>query len=611
MVHSESKKNVVLRGIGVSPGIVSGKAYVLDELDVQVPFVHLQSAGAIAEEVTRFRKALRISKAQLLEVRKTLSRGKGLEPLFIIDVHIMMLKDNMLIQKTIDTIRKRKINAEWALKLTIDEFRKAFNKIEDVYLKQRISDVDYVGQRILRNLAGRKREPISEIKENVIIISRDLSPADTVQMKMDKVLGFATDIGGKTSHTAIVARSIGIPAVVGLERITQEARSNDEIIVDGCDGFVLVNPDPEIIKRYEDKSRHFRELEEDLLKFAPLPAVTRDGHRIEIGANIEFIEEVPSVLAHGADGVGLYRTEFLFINKNIERLPTEKEHFANYKKLVEGKGLSWSTIRTFDLGGDKFISDPKLAQELARENNPVMGLRAIRFCLQEIDLFKVQLRAILRASAYGKTRVLFPMISGLEEILEAKKIFNEVKNELKSEKIPFGKDIEIGIMIEVPSAVLIADRLAREVDFFSIGTNDLIQYALAIDRVNERVTYLYEPLHPAVLRLIKMIVDAGHKAGIRVAMCGEMAGEPNYTLILLGLELDELSMNPMAIPRVKEIIRGSTRSESKKLLKQIMTFSSAAEIEEYVKDYMARRFPYVPTRTDETHRTNCRARSNL
>ncbi len=599
MVHSE-RRNIVIKGIGVSPGIVRGKAYVLDYMDVQIPYVNLKSAVEIDEEVKRFRTALRLSKSQLLEIRKRISEGKVLEPLFIIDVHILMLKDNMLIHNTIDNIRHKKINAEWALMMTIDKYRKAFNKIEDIYLKQRISDVEYVGQRILRSLAGKKREPVSELKENVIIISRDLSPADTVQMKMEKILGFATDIGGKTSHTAIVARSIGIPAVVGLERITHDIRNEDEIIVDGVDGFVLINPDPEIVKRYEDKSRHFREFEEGLLKQAGLPAVTKDLRRLEIGANIEFVEEVPSALMHGADGVGLYRTEFLFINK--ERLPTEREHFADYKRLLEGKNLTWSTIRTFDLGGDKFMSDPKLAKDLPKETNPAMGLRAIRFCLQEVGLFKIQLRSILRASVYGKTRILFPMISRLEEIREAKRIYEEVKKELKAEKIPIGKDIEIGIMIEVPSAVMIADLLAKEVDYFSIGTNDLIQYALAIDRVNERVTYLYEPLHPAVLKLIKMIVAAGHKAGIRVSMCGEMAGEPAYTLILIGLELDELSMNPLAIPRVKKIIRNSTYSESKSLLKKVMAMSSAIEIENYIKDYMARRFPDVFSKTEESQR---------
>ncbi len=591
MARLESRHNVVIKGIGVSPGIVSGRAYLLDDMDVPVPYLHLHSASHIADEIKRFKKAIGEAKTELLDIRKAMSEEKGLEPLFIIDAHIMMLKDASLIQSTIENIESRKINAEWALMLTIEKYRKAFSKIEDLYLKQRISDVEYVGQRILRSLSETKREPITEIKGDVIIIARDLSPADTVQMKIGRVLGFATEIGGKTSHTAIVARSIGIPAVVGLERITHEIHNDDYIIVDGCDGIVLINPDPEIIKRYEDKSRHFRELEEDLLKEASQPAITLDGRRIDISANVEFIEEIPSALIHGAEGVGLYRTEFLYINK--ERLPTEREHYNNYKHLLEGKGLAWSTIRTFDLGGDKFISDPRLAKELTKETNPVMGLRAIRFCLQEIELFKIQLRAILRASVHGKTRILFPMISCLEEILEAKRVLEEVKRELTLEHIPFAADIEIGIMIEVPSAVLIADRLAQEVDFFSIGTNDLIQYALAIDRVNERVTYLYEPLHPAVLRLIKMIVTAAHKAGIRVSMCGEMAGEPAYTLILVGLELDELSMNPMAIPRVKKIIRRAKSTESKALVKKIMTLSCAADIEEYVKKYMVRRFPDV------------------
>jgi phosphotransferase system enzyme I (PtsI) len=318
---------------------------------------------------------------------------------------------------------------------------------------------------------------------------------------------------------------------------------------------------------------------------AVLPAVTRDSHHVEIGGNIEFIEEIPSVISHGADGIGLYRTEFIYINR--EQLPTEEDHFSIYKRVVETEKLNWSTIRTFDLGGDKFLSDPKLAKEM----NPQMGLRAIRFCLKEVDLFKVQLRAIIRASAYGKTRILFPMISGIEEIQKAKKIFYEVTDELISQGIPVGEDIEIGVMIEVPSAVIIADQLAREVDFFSIGTNDLIQYALAIDRVNDRVTYLYEPLHPAVLRLIRHVVKTGHDAGIRVAMCGEMAGDAAYTMVLLGLELDELSMNPLAIPRVKKIIRGATLKEAKALLKKVMTFSSATEIRAWVEKTMQERFP--------------------
>ncbi|MBW2631720.1 MAG: phosphoenolpyruvate--protein phosphotransferase, partial [Deltaproteobacteria bacterium] len=334
-----------------------------------------------------------------------------------------------------------------------------------------------------------------------------------------------------------------------------------------------------------DKKRHYLVMEEDLLKDAHLPAVTADGHSVGVGANIEFVEEIPSAVFHGANGIGLYRTEFIYINR--EQLPSEEEHLSSYKEVIEGEGIKWATIRTFDLGGDKFISDAGLAEEM----NPVMGLRAIRFCLQEVELFKVQLRAILRASVYGNVGILLPMISGVKEIVDARNIIDEVKEELISGGIPINEDIKIGIMIEVPSAVIIADQLAERVDFFSIGTNDLIQYALAIDRVNERVTYLYEPLHPAILRMIKQVVDAGHNAGIKVAMCGEMAGDPLCTPILLGLKLDGLSMTPLAIPRVKNIIRNSTVRESEKLLEKVMTFSTASEIKEYVKDYMTKRFP--------------------
>jgi phosphoenolpyruvate-protein phosphotransferase (PTS system enzyme I) len=580
----EAKRTIVLKGIAVSPGIAFGKVHVLDRSEVQSPLFNLKQHSEIVSEIKRFRYAIKKSREQLLEIKKSLSEHE-IEPFFILNVHILILRDKTLLKTTIDNIREKKVNAEWALKMTLDKYRSMFSRIEDSYLKERISDVEYVGQRILRNLIGNKITKISEIEDKVVIVSRDLSPADTVQMSIDNILGFATDMGGKTSHTAIVARSLGIPAVIGLERITRDVRDSDEIIIDGCDGFVIINPDPDVLRRYEDKKRHYEILEEDLLREAHLPAVTLDKYDIAIGANIEFVEEIRTAVAHGAEGIGLYRTEFIYINK--ENLPTEEEHLANYRKVIESSGLKWSTIRTFDLGGDKFISDPKVAEEL----NPVMGLRAIRFCLQEIELFKVQLRAILRASAYGKTRILFPMISGLEEIQKVKSILEEVRVQLVAEKVPVGKDIEIGIMIEVPSAVIVSDSLAREVDFFSIGTNDLIQYTLAIDRVNERVSYLYDPLHPAILRLIRMIVKSAHDAGIKVAICGEMAGEPAFTLVLLGLGLDELSMNPLAIPRVKKIIRNSTIDESKALLEESMKFHTAAEIERFVRGYMSKRFP--------------------
>jgi phosphotransferase system enzyme I (PtsI) len=579
------KKSFVLKGIGVSPGIVIGKAYLYDRFNAQVSVYKLRDKSLVSEEIRRFKTALKESEKQLLEVKNKLWELAGREPLYIIDVHIMILKDKMFINHTIQYIKDALINAEWAIKMTIDRYREIFEKVEDEYLKGRISDIRYVGQMILRNLAGEKKETITDVSGKGIVIAIDLSPADTAQMMINKVQGFATDMGGKTSHTAIVARAVEIPAVVGLESITKMVRTNDDIIVDGSAGLVVVNPDPEMIKVYEDKQKHFETAQENFLKYAHLPAITKDNYKVEIGGNIEFIEEIPSAISHGAEGIGLYRTEFIYINK--EQLPTEEEHFSHYRSVVGSKGLKWATIRTLDLGGDKFYSDPKLAKEM----NPQMGLRAIRFCLKEVELFKVQLRAIARASAFGKTRIMFPMISGVEEIREAKKIFFEVKDDLIVQGIPVGNDIEIGVMIEVPSAAIIADELAKEVDFFSIGTNDLIQYALAIDRINERVTYLYEPLHPAVLRLIKQVVDIGHRAGIRVAMCGEMAGEPAYIMILLGLEIDELSMNPLAIPRVKKVIRGSTLKESKALLERVMTFSSASEIREFVNNYMGERFP--------------------
>jgi phosphoenolpyruvate-protein phosphotransferase (PTS system enzyme I) len=587
MGDDAAKRSFVLKGIGVSPGIVIGKAHLFDRFDARVSFYRLRDKDLVSEETKRFRAALKESEKQLLEIRNKLRELAGREPLYIIDVHLLILRDKMFVNHTVQYIKDLCINAEWAIKMTIDRYRDIFEKVEDEYLKGRISDIRYVGQMITRNLGGGKKDIVPDIGGKGIIIAVDLSPADTAQMMMNKVQGFATDMGGKTSHTAIVARAVEIPAVVGLESITKMVRTNDDIIIDGSAGLVVVNPDPEMIKVYDDKRRHFEIAQENFLKYAKLPAVTKDNYRVDIGGNIEFIEEIPTAISHGAEGIGLYRTEFIYINKG--QLPTEEEHFLNYKSIVGVEGLKWATIRTFDLGGDKFYSDPKLAKEM----NPQMGLRAIRFCLKEVEMFKVQLRAIARASAFGKTRIMFPMISGIEEIREAKRIFFEVKNDLISKGIPVGDDIEIGVMIEVPSAVIIADELAKEVDFFSIGTNDLIQYALAIDRINERVTYLYEPLHPAVLRLIKQVVDAGHRAGIRVAMCGEMAGEPSYIIILLGLEIDELSMNPLAIPRVKRVIQESTREESKALLDKVMTFSSAAVIREFVNSYMRERFPEV------------------
>ena len=585
MSAEQGKKTLVLKGIGVSPGVVIGKVYRFDPLDVQLSFYKLEDLTLIPKEIARFKNALKESDRELLKIQENLKKTKVTEPLYIIDVHILILQDKKFISRTIKYIRRLGVNAEWAVRMTLDYYKQIFEGVQDVYISGRISDVQYVSQRILRNLSGEKKEIVWEIGDGVIVVTHDLSPADTAQMKMDKVVGFATDSGGRTSHTAIIARSMELPAVAGLDNITRIARTGDEIIVDGTSGLVVVNPYPDMLRRYEEKRLLYSASKEEYLKYAKLPAVTKDDYKVQIGGNIEFVEEMPSAITHGVEYIGLYRTEFIYINR--EELPTEDDHFNNYSQIVTTKDLLWSTIRTFDLGGDKFPSNQKQAKEL----NPQLGLRAIRFCLKEVELFKTQLRAIWRVGALGKVKILFPMISGVEEIREAKKLLEEAKNELLAQGVRIASEMEIGAMIEVPTAAIIADKLAREVDFFSIGTNDLIQYSLAIDRANERLTYLYEPLHPAVLRLIKKVVDVAHDAKIRVAMCGEMAGDPLCSLILLGLELDELSMNHLAIPRVKKIIRESTLQESKLLLKKAMSFNTAAEVRACVQEYMLERFP--------------------
>jgi len=522
----------------------------------------LNSPSLIPGEILRFKKAVKESEHQLLGIQRNLKKTKVTEPLYVIDVHILILKDKKFINRTIKNIQRLKINAEWAVRLTLDRYEQIFEKVEDNYIRGRVSDIRNVSQRILSNLAGKKKESVWVNDEKVIVVAQDISPANTVQMKLDKVIGFATDAGGRTSHTAIVARDMELPAVVGLDNITRFVRTGDEIIVDGISGLVVVNPYPEMSQRYEEKKLLHSAARDEYLKDAKSPAITIDRYAVNIGCNIEFVEEIPSAIAHGAEHIGLYRTEFIYINR--QELPTEEDHYENYRQVVGTKDLLWSTIRTFDLGGDKFPSSQKPVKEL----NPQMGLRAIRFCLKEVEIFKSQLRAIWRAGAYGKTRILFPMISSVEEIVEAKRLLEETRKELMAQGENIASEMEIGAMIEVPAAVVIADKLAREVDFFSIGTNDLIQYSLAIDRSNERLTYLYEPLHPAVLKLVKSVVDTAHEAGIRVSMCGEMAGDPMCTLILLGMELDELSMNHLAVPRIKKIIRESKLEESKLLLEK-------------------------------------------
>jgi phosphotransferase system enzyme I (PtsI) len=574
----------ILKGIGVSPGIIIGKAAPLERS--RATFIPRRvTAEQVAAEVKRFQAAVEKSKGQLEEVKQRIIDKGFKQHSSILDVHLKLIEDRMVRDETIRTIEEQLVNTEWALKSTLDKISEAFDAIEDEYLKERKEDIKHVVERILRNLIGEEERKIEDLDAEVIVVAHDLSPADTIQLNLQRVIGFVTDIGGKTSHTAIVSRSLEIPAVVGLENITAYVGGGESIIVDGTEGVVIVDPTRATIQAYQLKQQHYRYVERELLKYSTLKAETQDGYYLTLQANIELIEEIAAVIQYGAEGVGLYRTEYLYLNRKT--LPDEEEHFQVYKRLAEEIAPYPATIRTLDLGGDKFASHLDLAEEM----NPAMGLRAIRFCLMEPDIFKAQLRGILRASNYGKIKILLPMISGVEELREVKVILEEVKEELRGRGDAFDPAIPLGVMIEIPSAAITADILAREADFFSIGTNDLIQYALAIDRVNEHVSYLYEPLHPAILRNIKRIVDVGHEEGIEVGICGEMAADPLYTLIFLGLGLDELSMNPLALPRVKKVLRQSTRTESARLLRKVLEFSTAKETEHFIRTEMAERFP--------------------
>jgi phosphotransferase system enzyme I (PtsI) len=580
---SEKSNNRIFNGIGASPGIVIGEARIADRSRVTVVEVPIDPEE-IPSEIQRFEKALEEAKAELRALKDGIAETRGLEHLYVIDTHLLILEDSMLISETVGFIEREKINAEAALKRTLKKFKEFFAGIEDEYLRERSGDIETVVERVLRNMVGKRHEPFLESEGRVIIVAHDLSPADILQIDKQNVIGFVTDLGGKTSHTAILSRSLEIPAVVGLEKITSEISNGDPLILDGRNGLVILNPDEETFRDYLQTKQYYEYKEREFLKLRDLPAETLDGCRILLKGNVEFVEEIPSIRRHGGDGVGLYRTEMLFMNRRT--LPDEEEQFRVYADAVRQMSPFPVTIRTLDIGGDKFVADLNLDDEL----NPALGLRAIRLSLRQPEIFKTQLRAILRAGAIGKVRIFFPMISGVAEIREAKALLEEAKKELRVTSKPFDENIEIGIMIETPSAVIIADFLAREVDFFSVGTNDLIQYSLAIDRTNEHLSHLYEPLHPAVLRSLKIIADAAHAAGINVCMCGEMAGEPAYLPILLGLGYEELSMNAVSIPKVKKVLRRCSRSEAEALAEQVLKFYTAAEVESYLQSQITARY---------------------
>ena len=575
---------IVYRGIVASPGIVIGRAYLLDRRKVVVAGRRIDDIN-VKEEVARFKQAVDRSKSQLEELKKRFSKGLGKSHLYILDTHIMLLDDKMLIDGTVKRIRESQLNAEGALTETIAAIGLKFDTIEDEYLRERKHDVEQVGERILRNLVGHKQESLADIKDEAVIIAHDLAPSDTLMMRKDKILGFATDAGSRTSHTAILARSLGIPATVGLENITAAVKTGDVVILDGIHGVVIIDPDEETFLDYLKKQRRYKYFEQELEKLRTLPAVTLDGHTVQLQGNIELPEEVASAAEHGGAGIGLYRTEFLFLNR--QTLPTEEEHYNAYRHVAEKAGPHEVVIRTLDVGGDKV----GLPGGFEKEANPALGLRAIRFCLQKQDIFRTQLRGILRASAHGNIKILVPMISGLSELYETKKIIEEVKSELRSEGKAFNEDVAIGVMIEIPSAAMIADLLAAEVDFFSVGTNDLIQYSLAIDRQNEHVAVMYEPLDPAVLRLLHRVSDAALRANVTLAMCGEMAGDPLYAAILLGMGFQSLSMNVASIPWVKKVVRSVRMQDAVELAELVMRQPTAALARRTAENFMEERFP--------------------
>ncbi|MDR2772653.1 MAG: phosphoenolpyruvate--protein phosphotransferase [Elusimicrobiota bacterium] len=576
----KKEHNITLKGISASSGIVIGKVFLLKNDDFMPTEEIYIPQSERAKEVLRFQEAIKNARAEMQELRSKINRTLGANYAKIAEVHFLMLEDPLMTQKVLEMINSGS-KAEYAVDKFTKDIVKTLEVESDEYFRERVADIKEVSKKIIDNLIGRKDRKVllENIGENKIVVAHTLSPAETVVMKEKFVLGFVTDMGGRTSHTAIVANGLGIPAVVGLTSITSNVEPNEEIILDGNAGLVILNPDKEVIEKYRQEIKNLDKATEELDKIKNMSATTVDGHNVEILANIENPNETNLVLSMHAAGIGLYRTEFIYFNRSD--IPSENVHYEAYVKVVESMNGLPTVIRTLDLGGDKLTESDVL--HLEKEKNPFMGLRAIRLCLKYPRIFIDQLRGILRASAKGKINLLYPMVSCVDELDAANEVLEKVKTDLRKENIPFDEDIKVGIMIEVPSAALISDILAKKVDFFSIGTNDLIQYSMAADRVNENVAHLYNPLHPAVLRLLKMIIDNGHKAGIKVAMCGEMAGSPFYTPILLGLGLDEFSVSIVQIPRIKKIIRSVNMEEMKKLSDEVLKCDDSSQIEQILK----------------------------
>lgn len=570
----------VFRGIGASPGVAIGRVFLLDRRRVRVPRYHVQP-DQVDYEVNRLDAAINKSVEQLESIRGRFV-GEGMDHQTILEAHEMMLRDKALLEEASAHIRDDLVNAEWAINRVIGRLRGLFDRVTDSYFRERRGDIDFVGERILRNLVGQSADlsDLGRLEDGTIVVAHDLSPVDTAVLSRQRVTAFVTEVGGKTSHTSIIARSLEVPAVVGAHGILDAVGSGDLIVVDGLDGTIRIHPTRAQVDKGRERSNRYQQQNLELLEAKALPATTFDGRNLVVGGNIELPTEIASVLNRGGESIGLYRTEFMFLGRS--EAPGEEDHYRTYCRLFDEVGDLEVTVRTLDLGGEKIFG----AMPREVEPNPALGLRAIRYCLQHPEIFRPQIAGMLRAAVHGNMRMMLPMVSGIEELRAAKELIAEVADELKKQGKDHRTDLPIGIMIEVPSSAMTADHLAKECDFFAIGTNDLLQYLLAIDRTNERVNYLYHPLYPAVLRALSMITDAARAADIPVSVCGEMAGDTDHTAILLALGVQQLSMNAVSIPRIKRLIRELHQVDCEDLLREAMTLVTYDEVAELVSEFM-------------------------